>query len=340
MQKRSYSILAATLGLMYQISHANPWLTGPLLALPAKTVPRGHITVFYETDTAISDSIYNRDWRWVPQQSFSSTQISPQLSYGLTDRLDLQYNALYEINQNENVSYEHIGDTAVIIGFQALSQEKNHSYPDLRITLQETLPTGFYTGFSSARNGAEATGMGSYQTSLGLNFQYLSQLNEQHYLNSHLSVTYTYAGTARLNGLSTYGGTSQTKGRINPGNAVSIDLAGEFTLTTKWVAVMEANFIYQQASSFHGIIGVRSPTDPLAVSTPQLSRTSHRLLPTKHNIGNPDIGSGNLDQITLAPAMEYNFSDSYGVIAGVWFTVAGKNTPEFITPIIQFSASW
>ena len=341
MQKQLYLILSVIiLTLMHSISHAVPWFTGPLLALPAQTVPRGQITAFFQTATALSNAIYNRNWQWVSQQNYSSTQISPQLSYGLTDDLDLQYNVLYIMNENGVMSYEHIGDTAIILGLQALSQEKNKAFPDLRITLQETIPTGVYNEFTPARNGAEATGMGSYQTTLGLNFQYLSQLNEHHYLNSHLSIAYTFANKVRLNGLSTYGGTSETKGQITPGNAVSIDWAGELTLTKKWVAVMEANFIYQQASRFKGIVGIQSSADPLRISDPHRSRTSHRLLPTRHNIGNRSIGSGNLDQITLAPAIEYNLSENYGVIGGAWLTVAGKNTPEFLTPIIQFSASW
>ena len=244
------------------------------------------------------------------------------------------------INQNQQITFEHLGDTALILGFQALSQKNNASSPDLRITLQETIPTGLYDQFSPSRNGSEATGMGSYQTSLGFNFQYLSQLNEYHYLNSHLSIAYTAVSAANITGLSTYGGTPLTKGRINPGNAICFDWAGELTLTEQWVAVMEANYIYQEASKFHGVVGTRDAWDAQHPVSPLYAVKSHRYLPTKHNIGNPFIGSGTLNQITLVPALEYNYSANYGVIAGVWITVAGKNTPEFVTPILQFTASW
>lgn len=340
MQKCSGSILATVLALIHSISYADPWLTGPLLALPAQTVPRGHLTACFITNAITSNAIYNRQWAWSPQKTFLSTLISPQLAYGLTDNLDLQYNALYQINQNAGQAYGHLGDTSLILGFQAFSQQKNKAYPDLRITLQETIPTGLYNQFTASSNGTETTGMGSYQTSLGLNFQYLSQFSEQHYLNTHFSLAYTYAGAVNLKGISTYGGTPQTHGKINPGNAVGLDWASEFTLTKEWVAVMEANFIYQQASTFHGVIGKNAPDSHLPIARLRTLVSSHRLFPTKHNIGHPIIGSGSLDQITLAPAMEYNYSESYGVICGVWFTVAGKNTPEFVTPIIQFNASW
>ncbi len=340
MQKWSCFIILAVLNLINQVSNATPWLTGPLLALPAQTIAKGHVTAYISVDSAISDAIYNQHWQISSQRTFTTAQISPQLAYGLTDNLDLQYNILYLINGNHRITYEHMGDTSIILGYQALSQQKNDAYPDLRITLQEVIPTGLYNNFTPANNGAEATGMGSYQTSLGFNFQYLSKLTKDNYLNSLFSMAYTYAGAAHIRGLSTYGGTSQTKGRINPGNAISFDIASELTLTQNWVAVIEANYIYQQASRFRGIVGERSATDPLPVMTTRTPRFSHRRLPTRHNIGQPDIGSGNLAQISLAPALEYNFSANYGVIAGTWLTLAGKNTPEFITPMIQFTATW
>jgi len=323
-------VMAAFIFIISQNSYADPWFTGPILAIPAQTVSPGQVSLLFSTYQANSDAIYNREWDRISQKTYNETLINPQFSVGLTDVLDFEYDPLYEINQNGGASYSHIGDTDFILGFQALSQKKNKSLPDLRITLEESIPTGLYDRFTAGNNGTEASGSGSYQTTLGFNFQYLSQLNADHYLNSHLSIDYTYAGIANINGLSTYGGTSNTVGHINPGNSISLDLAGEFTLTQYWVGVMEVNYIYQQASRFHGSVGELATTDP----------QPHQRQPTKHNIGRPDIGSGNLAQLSLAPSLEYNFSENYGVIAGVWFTVIGKNTPEFVTPIIQFSATF
>ena len=341
MQKLSGITLVTAIALITShASYADPWFTGPLLAPPAQTVARGHVNAFFMTGNASSNAIYNREWHQISQQSFTTSQIIPQFFYGLTDDVDIEYNALYVINQSGAVSYEHVGDSSIALGFQALSQQKNNALPDLRITLQEVLPSGIYDRFDPVNAGVESTGMGSYQTAVAFNFQYLSPINENHYLYSHLSVSYTYANSVNINGLSTYGGTSLTTGRIDPGNAIDIDLAGEFTLTQNWVAVMEANFLYQQESTFHGFVGTRASGDPIAPGNALISKNFRRLFPTKHNIGKPDIGSGNLDQITLAPALEYNFSSNLGVIAGIWFTVAGKNTPQFTTSLFQFTATW
>ena len=321
------------------ITSADPWFTGPLLALPGQTVPRGHINASWSVATALSNAIYDRDWKQSPQPAFKSVQINPEFIYGLADRFDIQYDGFYFINENDWRSYEHIGDTSVMLGFQALTQEENNT--DLRITLQEILPTGIYNHLTAINNGTNITGMGSYQTALGLNFQYLTQFDDIHYLNSHLSFMYSHAATVQLNGISAYGGNALTNGRIAPGDSMGIDIAGEYTLTQHWGAVLEGTLIYQQASKFQGQIGERTANDPLPIDrNNRLSKMANRLFPSKHNIGGSGIGNGTLDQITLAPGIEYNFSVNYGVVAGAWFTVAGKNTPVFVAPMILFNAYW
>ncbi|HBI21820.1 MAG TPA: hypothetical protein DDY37_04435 [Legionella sp.] len=195
--------------------------------------------------------------------------------------------------------------------------------------MQEIIPTGIYNQLAPLNNGTEITGTGSYQTALGLNFQYLKSFNDIHYLNSHLSFIYSHAATVLLNGISAYGGTERTKGLIAPGDSVGINLAGEFTLTQHWVAVIEGNFIYQQASRFRGSLGENA-----------LAKVSTSRLSTLAGGGLRGIGNGDIDQFTLSPGLEYNFSVNYGVIAGVWFMVAGKNAPSFVAPMMMFNAYW
>jgi hypothetical protein len=44
--------------------------------------------------------------------------------------------------------------------------------------------------------------------------------------------------------------------------------------------------------------------------------------------------------LAVAPAVEYNWSDSIGIIAGVEFSVAGRNTPSYVAPQIALSTSF
>lgn len=340
MRTLSRAILITAFFLICQVGYADPWFTGSLLAQPAQTVPRGNKVLFLEVANPVTSAIYDREWQRKSINTYTSTDISPVFMYGLTDHIDIEYIIPYQINQSNMGYYEHIGDSSIFLGFQALSQKNNNALPNLRITIGETFPSGLYENFKSSNVGVAATGIGSYQTSLAFNFQYLSQLSERHYLNTYVGIEYTYASTVAIHGLSAYGGTSQTRGNITPGNAISLDWAAELTLTQRWVAVMEANFIYQQASRFYGTLGTDRTINQINIPAPRLRRLLSRRFPTKHNIGGTGIGNGHLDQISLAPALEYNFSPNYGVDAGVWFTVAGKNTPQFIAPVIEFTATW
>lgn len=321
----------------------DPWFTGPLFANSGQTVPRGHVDVVLSGYNLKVDTFYNRLWQKEPIDTAKTFEFDPEFLYGLTDTLDLQFIMSYLYNQNENSVYSHIGDTSIAIGYQAFTQEQYR--PDLRIALQQIIPTGLYNNLSDSLNGANITGMGSNQTSLAFNFQYLSKLSSDHYMDTTLNIAYTHAMDVAVQGLNAYGGTSSTHGHIKPGDSISIDLAAEISLTNNWVAVLEGLYFYQQAAVFRGVVGVATPNDPPPIGPRRdrlrKRRFPHRLIPSRHNIGGANgIGNGNLDEITLAPAIEYNFSEQYGVVAGVWFTVAGKNTPAFAAPMITFNAYW
>ena len=79
---------------------------------------------------------------------YKSTQVSPELTYGLTDNIDFQYTQLYLMNQSEASSWEHLGDTSLLLGFQVLSNDVKNTLPNLRITLEKVIPTGVYDNLS------------------------------------------------------------------------------------------------------------------------------------------------------------------------------------------------
>jgi hypothetical protein len=40
---------------------------------------------------------------------------------------------------------------------------------------------------------------------------------------------------------------------------------------------------------------------------------------------------------SVAPAVEYNFNDRFGIVAGVQFSVAGRNNDAFVAPQVAFN---
>ena len=294
---------------------ASPWFTGPLLAPAGKTIPAGHFNIETYGFFTKNIGVYNRHWKLVHTGSSDSTVLNPLLSYGLADRVDVQFSLPYIINHSFEATGKHIGDTSALLGLQLWEQKESRWSPNIRFTIQEIIPTGRFENLNPNSNGTDGTGIGSYQTVLGLNFQHLLPLGA-HYLRTRLSLGYLHAQPVTVHGLNSFGGNAFTKGSVTPGNMSTVDLAGEFTITQNWVAVMEGYYFNRDRTTFRGYTGVNSKGLPLIIG---------------HNL---------MAEISLAPAIEYNFSPNFGIIAGVWYSVRGKDAADFKSTVIAFNAYW
>ncbi len=295
---------------------ADPWFTGPLLAPSGVNTALGSFSL--ETYGYYTQNIgaYNRHMKLSSTTASYTTQISPTIYYGLADRVDTEFNLPYAINRSQKTAGRYIGDVSALLGFQLQEQKEARWRPNIRLTLQEVFPTGPYEQLNPANKGTDGTGLGSYQTELALNFQHLISFSENYSLCTILSLSYLNAQPVQITGLNSYGGNTKTRGKINPGNSMSIDLAGQLSLTKNWVAVMEGYYIIQQGTKFRGFTGA----DARGLA--------------------PAIGYPGYKELSLAPAIEYNFNETYGIIAGMWYSANGKNSPRFKSTIIAFNASW
>ncbi len=274
---------------------ASPWMTGPLLAANGKTIPVGHINIepytFY--------SVYPKKFR--------NFETNPVLSVGLTNFLDIQAAFPYDFNWNSGKYTSNNVDYALGLGIQVMRQKEHSWLPDLRITVQEVFPTGKYEHLDPKKFGTDQTGSGSYQTSVGFNFQSVVELYKQHYLRTRLNFIGGTGSNVKVDGLSAFGGNEMSNGKVNIGNSYSADLAFEYSLTQNWVPVFEMLFVTSSATGFAGNPGF----------TPQ---------GTLETLGGPGG-----KQLSLAPAIEYNFSANLGLIGGVWFSVTGPPAGQFTT---------
>lgn len=331
-----YLMLYATVG------HADPWFTGPLLAEAAETIPLGHWNLQMFNFFTNSDSIYDTNKHIVKTDPNRNIQVLPQISYGLTNELDFELDPEFIQNTTDGKTYNNLGDTTAILGMQVLRQQESLWRPDLRVTLEEILPSGHFDHLVEANHGTDSTGMGSYQTTLGFNFQHLKHVVKETYLNSHLSFSYLYASAVQIHGISTYGGNVLTHGQVKPGSVFTLDIAEELSITQHWVVVLEGFMEYQQADRFFGDYGKASNALTPDIKKRLKSRLVE-LFPTRRNINSlflnsSKIGNGTMNLLSLAPAIEYNFTENYGLIAGSWFSVYGKNVSKFAAAAIGFNA--
>lgn len=349
-----FALLACSFNLQ-----ADPWFTGSLLFDSAETAPpdSGGIAVIFENSN--SPTIYDYAGNIVSIPLSMSNSATILFGHGLTSNMDLGLFLYYNENQTQGLSSSGFGDTAVELGYQVLTQDDSNYRPNFRISVTQLFPTGRYSNLNPSLYATDATGIGSYQTAVGLNFDLLTQFKgTSHYLKVSGSVTGTLSATTKIRGLNTYGGDIATIGYINPGNAIALDLAAEYTLTQNWVAVIETFLMAQKASVFTGILGPNPAsfdayiTENITRNNPDTSGAERRqariqaylsnhIRPTTHNIGNAqNIGSGNMYLLDLAPAIEYNFTENFGVIGGVVFTLEGKNSPYYFNSVLQFVYGW
>lgn len=284
-----------------QAAIAGPWFTGPLLAPAGKTVPAGHFNFepygFY--------SGYPKGFR--------NIEVIPILTAGINDFLDLQTSLPYDYSWDHGQHGNDIGDYSLALGIQVLRQKENSWLPDLRLVLQEVFPTGRFDNLNPRKLGTDQTGIGAYQTFIGLNFQRLTQFANEHYLRTRLGLVAARFSDVKVHGVSAFGGTPLTEGRVNLENSYAIDLAVEYTLTQNWVPVFEVLYVHSPASNFDGNPGF-TPGGTVA-----------------------GVGGKSGDQASLAPALEYNFTSSLGVIGGVWFSITGPHAAKFVTGAVALN---
>ncbi len=291
-----------------------PWFTGPLLAGSGNTLPAGHIDVepyFFYTKAYGSFDANRKATSFANDfYSFSPTLV---FSLGATSFMDIQAVIPYVHNRIQDQTNNDIGDSTFTAGFQLLKGVTDTWRPSIRAIVGETFPTGTFENLNPNKNGTDATGTGAYQTNVGLNFQQLWHVGANRYFRDRLALGNTFASTSKVEGVNAFGGNAQTTGKQRLGNQFSADLSMEFTLTKHWVPALDILYTANGNSNFTGAAGTNSEGLPAIEGGP----------------------SG--EAFSLAPAMEYNFNSHLGVIAGPWFSVAGRNTAQFTSAVLAIN---
>ena len=288
-----------------------PWMTGPILAAAGHVVTGGHVNwepYLFSSDAA---GTYNNTGKVVRSAATVTTQPMLSLSIGVTQWMDFQAIIPYNFNNHSGQSDNNWADITLMFGLQAMTDKENSWwYPDLRVTLEETFPSGKYENLNPALLSTDSTGVGSYQSSIGLNFQKLWKLGATHFLRGRLTYTYTIPTSVNLHGYNAFGGSETTNGNMNIGNKSVVDLAFEYSVTVNWV--LASDFVYNNSKSsvFTGTSGVSG-------------------------IAGLNQGSGH--QYSVTPSIEYNWNAKVGVIAGAWLTVGGENTADFSGGAVAFN---
>ncbi len=298
-------IYGETLTPVQTVPSSLPWLTGPLIAPPGYVVQKGHFEIEPYLYVTVDTGIYDNHWQSHSSPNFTS--VNPQLLVliGLTEWMDIQMTPSVLYNTTQGKSSVNVGDLPIGLDFQLVAIDKWKWFPGIKLTILETFPTGKYQKLKVDRQGTDQTGEGSFITTPSLVFYKVYHVKGLHYMSMTGSLAYSLSSPVHVRGLNTYGGGQGTCGKVYLGNEFTGILSFEYSFNEHFVFAIDNVYEHQDKSTFSGRKGFSSPG-------------------VVASVGNPSS-----EQISFAPALEYNFSSSLGVIAGVWVTGFGRNATEF-----------
>lgn len=281
------------------------WWTGPLLASGASTLPQGHILVEPYLYDAKPFGRFDADGKRHSAADEDNIGSSSYLLYGVTDTLTAGFipHLGYRKAGGRWSQGLGIGDLTAQAQYRLL-QYKEGRTPTLSVMIQENLPIGRHDRLDDRPN--DGFGSGAYATTVGVNSQYIFWMPTGRILRARLNVAYTRSDNAKLRGASVYGAPSGFTGKAQPGDSFLANLAFEYSITRNWVAAMDVAWQRDASTKVTGLLG---------------GTRFERRYP---------VGKA----LILAPAVEYNFNSSVGVIVGARIVPAGRNVTASVTPAI------
>ena len=304
---------------------ALPWLTGPLLAPSATTVPLGSFNVEPYVYLTGYPGVYNSDWKVEKIPFFWNYALQVPIQFGIAPFMSLTFIPNGYYSQVEHQSSFALGDTEVVLNIQIWNESTY--VPAIKLAFVETFPTGKYDHLNPKKLQTDAGGAGSYVTTIGLVFGKLIHVYGIHYITARLTGGYDIPTPVNVRGFNTFGGDKGTKGTYYPPQGVICDLGLEYSLSQRWALALDVLFTYYARSKFKGITGAGTQSSGSPISGNDITGRG----------GTPTMVSGAAVQWSLAPAIEYNWSQNWGLIAGCWFTVAGRNTSVFQSGVIAIN---
>lgn len=278
-----------------------PWFTGPLLAPSARVVKPGHLKLQFYVNTLVKTGHYDSHWQAHSLDNFYSEQVRAQVKFGLFDRVDFQAVPRIVYQWTEEASAFNIGDMPLSLNLQILAPKTLDDGPSLKLSFLVNAPIGKYQHLNRHKKRTDHTGSGCWFPGLGLNLSQFWYLSGPHYLEIRVTSAYRFGVPVLARGFNAYG---SEKGTIYPGSYFVFDTGLQYSFTQKWGAACDFRYEHHHRT--------------------RSNRTS-----MKDRAG---------EEFSLAPALEYNFSKSVGIIGGVWFTIAGKNMPQFVNGMLSITA--
>jgi hypothetical protein len=312
-----FLITSALFGGQALASDSSFNFTGPLLTPNPQTLPQGVLVVEPYLMQYKSSSYYDNQGNEQPSRpGVRQWQTLIPMFYGLTDRFQLQatIGAAHAMSGGMSTSGWGATDTTVGAQYLLLATDADKKGPAISLNYSHRFPTGKYDELNE--NPLNAIGSGANVDTFSLMAQQYVWLPNGRPLRFRAVASYSLPPSrVDVKGANAYysGAPQDFRGGVRLGNAFGISTSVEYSINPQWVLAMDLAYNRTGSSVLKGSSG----------SGESLSFVENR---------NP---SRNV--YSLAPAIEYNFNDRFGLIGGVQFSFAGRNNDSFITPMAAFN---
>ena len=277
-----------------------PSTTGPIITDTAVPVPPGQLCLQPYFGLGVVAGNFSTNWRRVSARgNFRSLEIPVKFSYGLVPNLEVDLEAVMFQNWAGQVENLRTGDSrsASFSGFgdlyltpKYLLLEETAWRPTVTALCTINFPTGHHDNLNPARLGTDALGGGMFVFTPGVN---LSKWVGPVYLYANL----WYSFPTRDPGAPANQQSSPLLLAVHGRDLITVNLAAEWPLTARWVALLECYTTWNVGPLF---------------------RSSREII--THDVG-------------VLPGIEYIFNSRWSCALGVAIDLAGKNSLYGYTPI-------
>lgn len=230
--------------------------------------------------------------------------------YGLVDNVTVGVQPFFSLGTRKYNRGAAIGDFKLLSQVRLSHFTAKHRVPSVSLVMNLVLPTGKDDHLGALKEGH---GDGSFAPEIGVNVQHYFLLGNGRLLRARVNILKNFPLRHDVSGRSVFGTDPGFHGRAKPGSKTSLIAGMEYSLTKEWVLALDVERDQWGKTEVAG-------HDAAGASVKHIS-------PKSWNVG-------------FAPAVEYNWSDRTGVIAGVWIVPKGHNSHSSVTPAIAIQRFW
>jgi hypothetical protein len=289
-----------------------PWLVGPLLTPSGHVIPNGHYNIEPYQFITTNFGLYNAHWHAHSTPNFYNLISQVPIQIGLPWNFDISFAPTWSWNHTHGASRWVLNDMSAGFDYQLLSDQKGKWWPAIKLNVHANLPIGRYQKLNPKSKGTDIGGSGSWSPSVGIVMSHLYWWGGHFFFAPRFNVQYTFPTPVHVKNFNAYGGGHHTRGKVFPGQSIAVLFGFEFAVSQRWALAGDVQYLHANRTRFTGHKGKTA-------SAPN------------------SVGGPSSEQWSLAPAVEYNWSENYGVIAGAWFSVAGRNQLEFTSAVVAIN---